>query len=544
MIVIIDNYDSFTYNIVQHLGELGAETCVFRNDRTTPEAIEALHPSHIVISPGPGTPERDAGIANDVIRRFHGRVPILGVCLGHQCIAHVFGAQVGRAERLMHGKTSRILHQGGTLFQGIPSPFEATRYHSLIVHEPLPEVLEVMARTPEGEIMAIRHREAPTWGVQFHPESILTPYGKRLLGNFIALGMAPVTTSPGEEMTLPLAIERALQREHLSAEEAEQVMMRIMSGEATPAQIGAYLAALRAKGETVAEIVGFARAMRRQATAVRPSRHPLVDTCGTGGDGAHTFNLSTAAGLVVAGAGVAVAKHGNRSVSSRCGSADVLQALGVRLDLSPEQIAQCIDEVGFGFLFAPALHPAMKHAIGPRREMGVRTVFNILGPLTNPAGASVQIVGTYDRALVEPLARVLQGLGSEAAYVVHNSAGLDEFSTTGVNYVAALRQGHVFLETVDATAYGLPQATLEDLRGGDSAENARLLRDVLRGGRSPRRDAVLLNAGMALLAAGVASDLHEGLERAREALDSGHALDVLERLIAFTQAATAQKEVA
>lgn len=544
MIVVIDNYDSFTYNIVQHLGELGAETRVFRNDQTTPEAIEALHPSHIVISPGPGTPERDAGIANEVIRRFHGRVPILGVCLGHQCIAYVFGARVGRAERLMHGKTSRILHQGGALFQGIPSPFEATRYHSLIVREPLPEGLEVMARTIEGEVMAIRHREAPTWGVQFHPESILTSYGKRLLKNLITLAEMQNEPAKAPEITLPMAIERALQREHLSAEEAEQVMGRMMAGEATPAQIGAYLAALRAKGETVEEIVGFARAMRRQATPVRPHRYPLVDTCGTGGDGAHTFNLSTVAGLVVAGAGVAVAKHGNRSVSSRCGSADVLQALGVRLDLTPDQIAQCIDEVGFGFLFAPALHPAMKYAIGPRREMGVRTVFNLLGPLTNPAGASVQIMGTYDRAWVEPLARVLQGLGAEAAYVVHNSAGLDEFSTTGVNYVAALHRGRVVLDVFDAAEHGLPRAEVEALRGGDGAENARLTRQVLAGERSPRRDAVLLNAAMALVAVGTAADPREGIERAAEAIDSGRALAVLERLVAFTQGVAAQKEVA
>jgi anthranilate phosphoribosyltransferase len=203
-----------------------------------------------------------------------------------------------------------------------------------------------------------------------------------------------------------------LSYEHLSPAEAEAVMMRIMDGEATPAQIGAYLAALRAKGETVGEITGFARAMRQHATAVRPTRRPLIDTCGTGGDGAHTFNISTTAAFVVAGAGVAVAKHGNRSVSSRSGSADVLEALEVNLELMPEDVARCIDEVGFGFLFAPRLHPAMKHAIGPRREMGVRTVFNILGPLTNPAGASIQIIGVYDRRLVEPLGHVLQELGS------------------------------------------------------------------------------------------------------------------------------------
>lgn len=544
MIAVIDNYDSFTYNLVQHLGELGAELRVYRNDCVTLAELEALHPSHLVISPGPGTPERDGGISNEAIRHFHGRIPILGVCLGHQCIAHVFGGRVERAPRLMHGKTSRILHQGDPLFQGLPSPFEATRYHSLIVCEPLPEKLEATARTAEGELMAIRHRQAPTLGVQFHPESILTPQGKRLLRNFLHLSDAPLAVGRPEEVTLPVAIERALLREHLSADEAEQVMARIMSGEATPAQIGAYLAALRAKGETVAEIVGFARAMRHHATHVHPTRHPLVDTCGTGGDGAHSFNISTTAGLVAAGAGLAVAKHGNRSVSSRCGSADLLQALGVRLDLSPEQIAQCIDEVGFGFLFAPGLQPAMRNAVGPRREMGVRTVFNILGPLTNPAGATFQVVGVYDRALVEPLARVLHELGSEGAYVVSNSAGLDEFATVDLNHMATLRGGQVTLSTLDATDLGLPPATLDELRGGDGEENARLTRKILSGERSSRRDAVLLNAAMALLAVGVAADAREGLARAAEAIDSGRALQVLERLVAFTQGVIPNKEAA
>jgi len=290
-------------------------------------------------------------------------------------------------------------------------------------------------------------------------------------------------------------------------------------------------------GETVAEITGFARAMRRHATPVRPSRRPLVDTCGTGGDRAHTFNISTTAAFVVAGAGVAVAKHGNRSVSSRSGSADVLQALGVKLELSPEAVARCIDEVGFGFLFAPLLHPAMKHASGPRREMGVRTVFNILGPLANPAGASLQLVGVYDGRLVEPVAEVLRELGAEAAYVVHSAEGLDELSTTGVNHIAALRDGIVSCFELDATQLGLPRAPLEALRGGDAAENAHLTREILDGAQGPRRDVVLLNAGMALVAAGVARDPREGLAMAAESVDSGRARRVLDALIAFTQGA-------
>jgi anthranilate phosphoribosyltransferase len=311
--------------------------------------------------------------------------------------------------------------------------------------------------------------------------------------------------------------------------------MRIMDGEATPAQIGAYLAALRAKGETVGEITGFARAMRQHATAVRPMRRPLIDTCGTGGDGAHTFNISTTAAFVVAGAGVAVAKHGNRSVSSRSGSADVLQALGVNLELEPEEVARCIDDVGFGFLFAPRLHPAMKYAIGPRREMGVRTVFNILGPLTNPAGASIQIIGVYDRRLVEPLGHVLQELGSEAAYVVNSADGLDELSISAPNFVARLRDGQVRTITIDALDYGVERTTLEAVRGGDAEENAQITRDVLAGTRGPQRDIVLLNAGMALVAAGVAEDPQVGLDVAAEAVDTGRAAKVLDELIAFTQ---------
>jgi len=542
MIVVIDNYDSFTYNLVQHLGELGAEIKVFRNDHVTVDELAHMGPSHIVISPGPGTPQKDAGVSNGVIRYFHGKTPILGVCLGHQCIAHTFGGEVGAAPRLMHGKVSRIIHQGGRLFGGIPTSFEATRYHSLIVREPLPAELQVIARTAEGEIMALCHRDARTFGVQFHPESILTSYGKRLLKNFLEMTNADSIEEEPEEprdcsIDLPTAIEQTLLHEHLSATQAEAVMMRIMAGEATPAQIGAYLAALRGKGETVAEITGFARAMRQHVTAVCPSRHPLIDTCGTGGDGANTFNISTTAALVVAGAGVAVAKHGNRSVSSRSGSADVLEALGVKLEISAEDMARCIDEVGFGFLYAPMLHPAMKNAIGPRREMGVRTVFNILGPLTNPAGASVQIVGAYARSLIEPLAQVLGELGADMAYVVNSADGLDELSIFAPNYVACLRNGYVSCLEIDPEEYGFEGATLRAIRGGNATENAQITRDILAGARGPRRDVVLLNAGAAFVVAGVARDLHEGIVVAREAIDSGRAGQVLGNLIAFTEGA-------
>jgi anthranilate phosphoribosyltransferase len=315
-------------------------------------------------------------------------------------------------------------------------------------------------------------------------------------------------------------------------------MDQIMDGEATPAQIGSFLTALRLKGETVPEIVGFARSMRNHVVPVRPERTDLVDTCGTGGDGAGTFNISTTAAFVVAGAGLGVAKHGNRAASSKTGSADVLEALGARLTLTPRQVADCIDETGIGFMFAPAHHPAMKHAIGPRREMGIRTVFNILGPLTNPAFVSAQVMGVPDRALTEPLAKVLQGLGSTSAFVVHGADGLDELSTTGPNQVSRLHEGRVETTFIDPEAYELPRASLNDLRGGTPEENAEITRGILRGQlKGHCRDVVILNAAAALVAGGAAGDLAAGIDLAARAIDGGQAHATLERFVAFTNAA-------
>jgi anthranilate phosphoribosyltransferase len=288
------------------------------------------------------------------------------------------------------------------------------------------------------------------------------------------------------------------------------------------------------KGETSEEVTGFARAMRRNAIAVRTRRSPLVDTCGTGGDGIGTFNISTIAAFVAAGAGLAVAKHGNRSVSSQCGSADVLEALGVRLDLSSDNVGACIDEVGIGFLFAPLLHPAMKHAIGPRREMGVRTVFNVLGPLTNPAGAQAQVLGVFNESLVETMARVLASLGTKSALVVHGKDGLDELSTTAPNQVARVQDDQVRTSTLDALDLGLPRAKITDLVGGNAEQNAAIAQAVLDGERGPRRDVVLLNGAAALIAGGLAGGFQEGLALAARSIDSGAARGRLAKLIDYT----------
>lgn len=337
-------------------------------------------------------------------------------------------------------------------------------------------------------------------------------------------------------------IEKAINGTDLTAEEAEAAMGYIMRGQATPAQIGGYLVALRMKGETVEEIAGCARAMRAHASQVplAINGEPLLDTAGTGGDGSQSFNISTAAAFVIAGAGHKVAKHGNRAASSRCGSADVLAALGVDLELSPEQVGACIEAVGIGFLFAPKFHPAMKHAIGPRRELGQRTVFNLLGPLTNPAGATHQLIGVYDAELTGRMARVLGQLGGRAAYVVNGHGGLDELTTSGINKVSHLHAGEVTSFELDARQFGLRAASREQLRGGDPEENAVILRDLLAGkDTSPRRDVVLLNAAAALAAE--SSDLPGGLDQAENALSSGAALERLEALVAFTQSAGAAR---
>jgi anthranilate phosphoribosyltransferase len=331
-------------------------------------------------------------------------------------------------------------------------------------------------------------------------------------------------------------IAKIMQFQNLSAAEAEAAMNIIMTGQATLAQIGGYLVGLRMKGETVEEITGSARAMRAVATPVPLDLHgaDLVDTAGTGGDGAHTFNISTAAAFIIAGAGRKVAKHGNRAASSLCGSADVLSALGVSLDLSAEQVAACVQQVGIGFMFAPKFHPAMKYAIPPRRELGARTIFNLLGPLTNPAGATHQLIGVYDARLIRPIAEVLGALGGRAAFVVHGFGGLDELSTAGPNKAAHLKDGCVETFDLDAAQYGLRPASPEDLRGGGPEQNAAMLRALLTGeDRSPRRDVILFNSAAALAMG--SGDFEAALAEANHSLDSGAALEKLDKLVLFSQ---------
>jgi anthranilate phosphoribosyltransferase len=331
-------------------------------------------------------------------------------------------------------------------------------------------------------------------------------------------------------------VAQLLDGRDLTREQAREAMHQIMRGEATPAQIAGYLVALRAKGETADEIAGSAEAMRDHVLPVQPKRSDLVDTAGTGGDGKHTLNISTAAALVAAAAGAGVAKHGNRAASSQTGSADVLEALGFNLDLAPNRIADSIDELGFGFMFAQAHHPAMKHAAPVRRDLGTRTVFNVLGPLTNPARARAQVVGVYAAALVRPIAEALVQLGARRAFVVHGADGIDELSPTGPNLVCEVVDGAVRERTVDPEELGVARCSLDELAGGTPDENAAMIRRVFDGEDGGRRSAILLNAAGAIAAGGHAEDLRDGLELARAAIDSGAARARLDELVEFTRA--------
>lgn len=332
-------------------------------------------------------------------------------------------------------------------------------------------------------------------------------------------------------------LAKIVQRKDLSLQEAEEAMTLIMTGQASDAQIGAFLIGLRMKGETIDEIVGCARAMRAQATALPKfdDAVTLFDTAGTGGDGKHSFNISTAAAFVIAGAGYKVAKHGNRAVSSTCGSADILAALGIEIELTPEQVAHCIQEVGIGFIFAPRFHPAMKYASKPRREIGQRSIFNLLGPLVNPARVTHQLIGVYDPSLTELLAQSALELGNHATMVVHGAGGLDELTTSGKNRVTKACDGKIETLEIDAQAYGLRPARDEDLRGGTPEQNAQQLRELLQGKiQSPCRDVVLFNAAMAISL--VTEDLTQAIQQATQSLDSGAALQKLEQLISTVPA--------
>lgn len=545
MVLLIDNYDSFSYNVYQLIGTLNPNVKVIRNDELTIEEIEACSPSHIVLSPGPGRPA-DAGICEDVIRHFQGRIPILGICLGHQAICEVYGAKITYARELMHGKQSMVtISQDSRLFAGMKQHITVARYHSLAADpDTLPSCLQVTAFTQDGEIMAVQHREYPVYGVQFHPESVLTPEGEAMIRNFLSgtegktediLSHNLSLNRREEKKMIGEAIIKLAKKEDIGYDMAKAAMNEIMSGEATDVQKSAYLTALSMKGETIEEITGSAEEMRRHAARLLHEQD-VLEIVGTGGDGSNSFNISTTAALVVSAAGVPVAKHGNRAASSKSGAADCLEALGVNIGLEPQQSLKLLNEINICFLFAQKYHSAMKH-VGPiRKELGIRTIFNILGPLTNPAGANMEVLGVYDESLVKVLAEVLRNLGVTRGMVVYGQDRLDEISVCAPTTVCEIRDGQLKDYVIVPEQLGLKTSEKGQLLGGTAKENAAITRAIL-GGREQgaKRDAVLINAAAGLYVADKAEDLRDGVELARKLIDSGEALEQLERFVQHSQ---------
>ena len=525
MILIIDNYDSFTHNLFQYVSELTTEEVrVVRNDAIGAEEIRRDGPSRIILSPGPGRPE-DAGVCLDVVREFSGTIPILGVCLGHQVVAQAFGGAVVGARRIVHGKAEPVTLDGKGVFRGIGPNAVFTRYHSLAVDEAsVPEVLEISARAGDGEIMGLRHKEHVVEAVQFHPESIASEFGKRLLANFLAYRR--------EAYPFSATLAQVVGGKDLDRENAEAFMEELTEGSLSDPQVAAMLVALSTKGIRPAEIAGCATVLQRKRRILSVDVD-VVDTCGTGGDGLGTFNVSSLAALVAAAAGAVVAKHGNRAVSSKSGSADFYRALGINIDLTPAQAEWLIRQNGFAFLYAPTYHGAMRHAAPARKALGIKTIMNLVGPLANPAGAAHQLIGVYDGELCPVVARAAHMLGIKNVMVVHGEDGLDEISVSAPTRVVQIgANGSERESTITPESLGIGPHPIEDIRGGGPDDNAAEAWDILKGGgRKAVADVVVANAAAALTVSRKVGDLAEGVTLCRATIKSGRALAQLERTI-------------
>jgi anthranilate synthase/phosphoribosyltransferase len=541
MILLIDNYDSFTYNLYQALGVMYPDIKVARNDEITIEEIEQLKPEAIIVSPGPCYPAQ-AGISEDVIKTFNGRIPILGVCLGHQAIAEAFGGKIVHAKSQLHGKQTPVkIDNTNSLFAGLPTEIPVARYHSLIAEKAsLPDCLEIISEDSDGQVMAVKHKDAPTYGMQFHPESIMTDSGMTILANFlrsagITLNESAAPKIPDAKKTeLKPLIAKVVDGNHLTQEEARQAVDIIMSDRATNAQTAALLTAMRMNVETAEEITGCALGMRGKMATVSHD-FPVLEIVGTGGDLANSFNISTTSSFIISAKGQPVAKHGNRGVSSKSGAADVLEALGVKIASTPDKAEACLNEVGLSFLFAQSYHKAMKF-VGPvRGQIGVRTVFNILGPLTNPAGAEFNVIGVYEERLLEIVANVLINLGVKRSLVIHGDDGLDEFSISAGTTVCEIDNGEIKKYNVTPESVGLKRGKKSDIVGGEASDNAIITKGILSGEiTDAKRDIVLLNSGAALYICGKAESIADGVKLAQQAIDDGSALAKLNQLVEFT----------
>lgn len=524
MFLLIDNYDSFTYNLVQAFYALGREPYVLYNDderlldlATSPDL------EMVCLSPGPSRPE-NAGLCLEFLRRLAPSVPVLGVCLGHQVLGLFGGASVDVASEIMHGKQSDITHSADGLFSDLPQQLKVGRYHSLVVRDGKNLPFEVTARGPRGEIMALQYKDRPWAGVQFHPESVLSPEGMQLLANF----PQKLTQKPKKEMTVSDILEEIAQGHHLTRPMASKAFAELMDGELSPAQAASLLFGLRMKGESALELAEATRQALARAISI-DIEGPHIDVVGTGGDGRHSFNCSTATSLILAGMGYCVTKHGNRAVSSTCGSADAIEGLGLPLVKEPEEVRRLCANKHFSFLFAPNFHPAFKN-IGPvRKELGIRTLFNILGPLINPAKPTHILLGVGHPDLLPLVTDTLLELGQKRAAVVCGAGTYDEVTPLGPAEIMEIRDGKATPLALDPATYGIKPCTPADLEVHSKREAVAVLRELLAGqGPSPMLDMIVLNVGLAVYLLEDDLDLAAAMVRAGDAVREGVGRRVLD----------------
>ncbi len=525
MFLLIDNYDSFSYNLVQAFRMQGKDPLILTND--DPEILKIAQDPDlemVCISPGPGRPE-DAGLCPDFLKLLPPEVPVLGICLGHQLLGLHAGVEIGLAPTVMHGKESEIIHDGEGIFKNIPNKLKVGRYHSLTINsgkEPdLP--FTITARGPEGEIMAIQYNDRPWVGVQFHPESVLTPEGMNILANF----PSEISRRKTDKNEIPKILEHLAQGKDLSADMASSAFSALMDGDLSPAQAGAFLTGLRMKGESALELAHATRAALARSVRVKGLRGDCIDIVGTGGDGRNSFNCSTASSLIMASLGYKVIKHGNRAVSSKCGSADALEALGIPLHNDPESVLEMLEKQNFAFLFAPYFHPAFKN-IGPlRKELGLRTLFNILGPMINPARPNHLLMGVARQELVPLVAETLVQTPLKKAAVVCGAGGYDEMTPMGPAEIAIIENGKISSFIFDPAKYDIEPCSIEDLAVHSKEEAVSVIKELLQGrGSRAMLDMISLNTALAIFLM-EDIDMDQAMIRAMEAVYSGSGMKVL-----------------
>lgn len=531
MILVIDNYDSFTYNVVQSLQRLseGEEVRVVRSKEITVEEIEKLNPDRLVISPGPGTPS-EAGVSIDAIKYFAGKLPILGVCLGHQAIGEAFGATIVQAKYIRHGVVEEITTDGRGIFRLIGKSSSFTRYHSLVIDEStLSSDFEITARAKDGDIMGIRHKTMCIEGVQFHPESIASKGGDDIFRAFLKYRR--------DNLPVNDLLNTIVSGKDLTEDQAHRFMENLADGTLDERVTAAVLTGLSCKKPAVSEIVGFAKALLQVKKPLPVEFKNNAEIVGTGGDGKGSFNISSLSALVTASCGQLITKHGNRAVSSKSGSADFFESLGIDIMASPEKTCELVQKTNFGFFMATVYHSAMRFAAPVRKALGIKTIMNIMGPLLNPANAEYELLGIYSKDLLETYAHAAKELGAKRVLVITSEDGYDEISPCAVTYAYQINSdGKEYSYVIDPKKFGLENMDENELYGGNGKENAALAMEVLNGGGRPTiKAAVCLNAGAALYISGKAKTLKDGFDMAKDAIDSGKAKAKLEEIVSVSQ---------